>query len=353
VGFFKTGSPIGVVIQAPGQVPTPSPTPTSTPTPRPTPTPCQANYTITTGTDPIVPGTTDIGSHCDDCVTPLTLPFPVTLYGNTTNIVALDSNGTAQFVTADSQFTSTCLPWASHDFTIFPFWTDQGTTQLSGGSGCSAFPTGCGIFTSTTGTAPNRQFHIEWRSTIFNAGNNHFNYELRLFEGSTTFEIVYGNMVKVANGLQLQVAGVQGNNGAGVFTQDFCLASTDTPPTNVSRTYTLAVCGTPTPTPTPTATATATPTPTVTPTPTPTPVPIRLTAHGYKVNGIDTVDLFWRGATSANIHIFRNGVLIRTVPNIGQFTDSTGRRGRDRFTYTVCEPGTQDCSNHVTVTFGG
>ena len=45
VGFFKTGSPMSVVIQAPGQGGTPTPTPTVTPTstptstPRPTPTP--------------------------------------------------------------------------------------------------------------------------------------------------------------------------------------------------------------------------------------------------------------------------------------------------------------------------
>jgi hypothetical protein len=39
VGFFKTGSPIGVVVQAPGAVPSPSPTPTATPTSTPTPTP--------------------------------------------------------------------------------------------------------------------------------------------------------------------------------------------------------------------------------------------------------------------------------------------------------------------------
>ena len=38
VGFFKTGSPIGVLIQAPGDVPAPSPTPTPTATATPTPT---------------------------------------------------------------------------------------------------------------------------------------------------------------------------------------------------------------------------------------------------------------------------------------------------------------------------
>jgi hypothetical protein len=258
-------------------------------------------------------------------------------------------------VTGDSQFNTTCLPWAGHDFTIFPFWNDQQTAQISVGNGCGAFPTGCGIFTSTTGTAPNRQFHIEWRTTVFNAGDNHFNYELRLFEGSSTFEIIYGNMVTVTNGAQLQVAGVQGNSGAGFLTQDFCLAFTDTPPTNVSRTYTLqtGACPSPTPTPTPTATATPTPTPTVTRTPTPTPMPIRLRASGFKLNGVDMVNLFWRGATSANIDIYRNGVFIRRVRNIGQFTDNTGRRGQAVFVYTVCAAGTVNCSNHVTVRFGG
>src|SRR5207249_11526746 len=76
--------------------------------------------------------------------------------------------------------------------------------------------------------------------------------------------------------------------------------------------------GTPTPTPTatatftptPTATATATATATPTPTPTPTPVQITLHAHGYKVHGLQTVDLFWSGPTSGNIDIYRNGVLI-------------------------------------------
>ena len=82
-------------------------------------------------------------------------------------------------------------------------------------------------------------------------------------------------------------------------------------------------------------------------------MPIRLTARGFKLNGIDTVDLFWRGATSANIDIYRNGVLIRRVPNIGQFTDNTRQRGQEVFVYTVCAAGTVNCSNHVTVRFSG
>src|SRR5438128_7431702 len=113
VGFFKIGSPIGVVIQAPGGVPSPSPTPTpmatptatptatvtptstptvtpasptptSTPSATPTPTasPC-GDFTIISSAGAIVPGDTDTGSHCDDCDTAIALPFPVQFLGQT------------------------------------------------------------------------------------------------------------------------------------------------------------------------------------------------------------------------------------------------------------------------------
>ena len=85
--------------------------------------------------------------------------------------------------------------------------------------------------------------------------------------------------------------------------------------------------GGPTPTPTPTATPTATPTPT----PTPTPGQITLIARGYKVQGQQRVDLSWNGATSNNIDVYRNGVLVATVPNIpGFYTDNIGRVARAR-----------------------
>jgi hypothetical protein len=112
---------------------------------------------------------------------------------------------------------------------------------------------------------------------------------------------------------------------------------------------------TPTPTPSPTPTPpTPTPTPTVTPTPTPTPGQITLSARGYKVQGRQTVDLSWARATSNNIDVYRNGMLIVTVPNIpGFYTDHIDVRGNARYSYKVCEAGTQNCSNEVTVRFGG
>src|SRR2546429_1516842 len=106
-----------------------------------------------------------------------------------------------------------------------------------------------------------------------------------------------------------------------------------------------------TPTPTPTPTATPTVTPTATPTPTPTPGQITLTARGYKVHGLQTADLSWTGATSSSIDVYRNGVLAATLPNNGLYTDHPNGRGHATYTYRVCEAGTGNCSNQVTVTF--
>ena len=80
-------------------------------------------------------------------------------------------------------------------------------------------------------------------------------------------------------------------------------------------------------------------------------VVIQLQASGRKVGGIDTARLTWSGATSNNIDVYRDGIVIATVPNTGTYKDSTGTTGRARFTYEVCEAGTQTCSNDVAVRF--
>src|SRR5439155_25793644 len=88
-----------------------------------------------------------------------------------------------------------------------------------------------------------------------------------------------------------------------------------------------------------------------TPTPTRNAVPITLSAQKKKVNGINSARLAWSGATSANIDVYRNSVLIATTPNDGQYNDSTGDTGQAQYVYQVCEAGTGTCSNDVTVTF--
>jgi hypothetical protein len=254
VGYFKTGSPSFVGVQAPGNVPLPSPTPTptaspsptATSTPTPTPIPC-AGLTIIQIGGSIVPGTTDIGNHGDDTITTVALPFPFTLYGQTFTSTNLSSNGSAQFMTTDTAFTNVCLPWPQHNYTIFPYWDDLYLVN-----------SGFGIFTSLSGTAPNRIFNIEWRAQYF-PGSGSANFELRLYEGQSRFDVLYGT---VSGGNTSATAGVQRDDAC--FNQYFCNGSGGQP----TGGWALVPAGTPTPTPTATATANHTPTATTTPTPT-------------------------------------------------------------------------------------
>jgi hypothetical protein len=78
---------------------------------------------------------------------------------------------------------------------------------------------------------------------------------------------------------------------------------------------------------------------------------ITLSARGYKVQGLQTVDLSWAGATSSSIDVYRNGVLIVTVPNNGFYTDHPNGRGHATYIYKVCQAGTGNCSNQVIVNF--
>jgi N-acetylmuramoyl-L-alanine amidase len=78
---------------------------------------------------------------------------------------------------------------------------------------------------------------------------------------------------------------------------------------------------------------------------------ITLTVIGYKVKGLEKADLAWTGATSLDVDVYRNGSLLATDANDGEYTDNIDQRGGGSYTYQVCEAGTSTCSNVVTVTF--
>ncbi|HKP53127.1 MAG TPA: S-layer homology domain-containing protein [Chloroflexia bacterium] len=211
----------------------------------PTPTQCVTSYTyaVTAGAT-IVPGTTDIGNHTDDGVTFITLPFPVTLYGATYTGVNLGANGNAQFVSTNEEFENVCLPFAEMGPTIFAYWEDL-TTE---GTNCTG---GCGIYTSISGSAPNRIFNIEWRTFYFSEPGNAY-FEIRLYEATSNFDIILGTLNTTAT----STIGVQ--DGAGGFVQYRCNTA---PPTNSRIAFSAisGTCSSPTPTTTPGG-ATSTPT---------------------------------------------------------------------------------------------
>jgi hypothetical protein len=76
-----------------------------------------------------------------------------------------------------------------------------------------------------------------------------------------------------------------------------------------------------------------------------------LTASGSKVQGRETVNLNWTGATGGTVDIYRNNAFLVNTANDGAYTDSTNAHGHGSFTYQVCNQGTNTCSNQVTVTF--
>ena len=160
-----------------------------------------SQYVITEGTDTIVPGDTDIGNHTDDGDTFVALPFTFQLYDQTYNGVNVSSNGRVDFVCVNEPvgYLTACLPpppnQCPYDFTIFSVWEDQRTDI--GLSGCASFPGGnCGIFTSVSGSAPNRIFNIEWRTVLFADNNATQNHEVRLYENDPNlkFEVVIGDV---------------------------------------------------------------------------------------------------------------------------------------------------------------
>jgi uncharacterized repeat protein (TIGR01451 family) len=143
-------------------------------------------YVITSSTGAsIVPGVVDTGNHIDDGVTFINLPFVFTFYGQGFNSAWLCSNGNLQFDTSSTFFGNSCLPYASFNNAILPHWDDLRTDVPAGTAG---------IFTSTTGAAPNRIFNIEWRASYYSPSGVTVNFEMRLYEASPRIDCIYGNL---------------------------------------------------------------------------------------------------------------------------------------------------------------
>jgi len=216
----------------------------------PTPLGCVActNYNTASGTDAIVPGITDIGIHCDDCNTVISLPFSVCVYGTTFTSARVESNGNLQFTGNTVFFATGCnpLPNSNYQRTLFPY-DDDLSTDPAVSPDCSNFTSGCGVFTSVTGSAPNREFHIEWRAGYFGRSGT-ANFEVRLSENSSDINVVYGATVDSGG---LETSGIQASSG-GPATQFSCGTATLTNGLKVK--YFCGGGGTPTPTPTATPT---------------------------------------------------------------------------------------------------
>jgi hypothetical protein len=167
-------------------------------------------YEVTQSTGTIVPGTTQVTgfSNLDDGTAPLTLPFSYILYDQTFNTANLSSNGNLQFVSNNNDYgqSDVCLPLGQFNYAILPHWGDL---SIAGANE--------GVFTSISGSSPSRIFNIEWRASLIGNAPGSLDFEIRLYEDQSRFDIIYGT----TSGGSEVTAGVERATGA-TFTEFEC-----------------------------------------------------------------------------------------------------------------------------------
>lgn len=220
----------------------------------PTPTDCPLTYTYTVSTGTVVTSTNLVpGSQCGGCVVPIGLPFPFTYYGQIYTSANASTLGNLQFVTANYTYQSCPFPYAQLGPAMMPYWSNVLDTSWS--DPCLAnYNAPCGIFTTLTGTAPNRTFKVEWRARWGGSNHETVDMEIRLHENSEAFEFASGGGIMFGD---YTTVGVQ--DGASGFTSYVC----DQPDALYNKTISWTPQYPPSCAPTQTATRVATATPTV------------------------------------------------------------------------------------------
>ncbi len=192
----------------------------------------QTNYVFNSSTAATIPagGVLVPGSNVDDGIFNVTTPaaFNFSVYGTTVSpasTLRVSTNGNVQIVGSGGSADYTNLPlpadgasdtpgeaFAPSLPTLFVKWSDMILTT-----------TGGGIYTNTQGTAPNRQFIIEWRGRMIGDASgsttNHV-YAVVFNEGSNAFQYRYVQTGTGATGNGgTSTVGVQSATTGPTFTQ--------------------------------------------------------------------------------------------------------------------------------------
>ena len=176
-------------------------------------------FTATTGATIPAGGVLAAGSAADDAVVTVTTPFAFSIYGTPVTsgqTITVSTNGNIQLVTSGGSSSEVNDQLPSGTFAnvsvLVPFWDDLLLTTSGGG-----------IFTNTVGTAPNRQFVIEWRGRRFNDGatTQNINFAVVFNEASNDFRYLYAQTgIGVAlNGVSATVGVQKGNAASAKFAQ--------------------------------------------------------------------------------------------------------------------------------------
>jgi subtilisin family serine protease len=113
----------------------------------------------------------------DDADAEVTLPFPVPLYGSTFTKAWVSTNGFLNYQRSNSLSINTSLPNTTFpNAGVYPFWDDLVVDGQAS------------VRTALTGTAPDRQFVIEWRNVaLYDAPATRLTFEAILAETGQIF----------------------------------------------------------------------------------------------------------------------------------------------------------------------
>ncbi len=213
----------------------------------------RTNYSFASSTGATIPGNPANGvlvplSQDDDAIAPIAAPFNFRVYDTQIaagQTVSLSTNGNIQFVAsgANSTFSNAALPATAlpNAPALFPYWDDLDLRT-------TAFPGG-GIYTQVVGTAPNRQWVVEWRGQHFDDTGTAqtLNFAVVFNEGTNRFNYVYALTGVVSpNGVSATIGAQAGNSGTNFTQFSFNTASSVTAGQQLAATRPVAcdVCPT-------------------------------------------------------------------------------------------------------------
>lgn len=140
----------------------------------------KAYYTLNSVTPSYISATHVLSSpnegNYDDGYWQVSLPFPFTFYGVTYqqgDPIYVSTNGYINFMTGSSEWVNSCIPSrGAPNGAIYAFWDDMVVDSPASS-----------VRTELVGTAPNRQFVIEWRNVRFYGDSNRrLSFEIVLSE---------------------------------------------------------------------------------------------------------------------------------------------------------------------------
>jgi hypothetical protein len=132
---------------------------------------------------PVITGTA-LPLACDDCSTPVTLPFPVRFAGASPGLTTVNvgSNGVLSFTAPITSFSNVALPAAGLTTVVAPFWDDLNPGTVGT------------VLTAVLGTAPSRQFVIEYRNVPHFPTTGAATFQVIFFEGSPNIRFNYADV---------------------------------------------------------------------------------------------------------------------------------------------------------------